>query len=96
MGKKLSPERNELYKRTDEVLFYLWNPIGVKDAPEARDEYLSYLPIVFETLVNGRSDGEIKKYLLSVESERMELSSNNKNAEMVVDILKRYKDQILE
>lgn len=47
MGKQLSPFERELYQRVDEVLHYVWDPIGVSDAPEARDEYFSYLPIVF-------------------------------------------------
>jgi len=44
MGKMLPPKENELRQRTDEVLHYLWDPIGVAGAPGARDEYWSYLP----------------------------------------------------
>jgi hypothetical protein len=39
MGRKLSPEQNELYKRVDEVLHYVWDSIGVAGEPHARDEY---------------------------------------------------------
>ena len=44
MGYKSSREEIELYKRVDEVLHYLWDPIGVAEEPWARDEYYSYLP----------------------------------------------------
>jgi hypothetical protein len=47
LGEKLPPQELELYKRCDEVLHYLWDPIGVAGAPGARDEYRSYLPNVF-------------------------------------------------
>ena len=50
MGQKLPPDQMELYRRVDEVLHYLWDPIGVAGAPEARDEYYSYLPHVFSLL----------------------------------------------
>ena len=50
MGKKLDPQQMELYRATDEVLHYIWDPIGVSDAPNARDEYSSYLPQVFKML----------------------------------------------
>jgi hypothetical protein len=50
MGKKLSPKDKERYKRTDEVLHYIWDPIGIAGAPEARYEYHSYLPHVFSLL----------------------------------------------
>jgi hypothetical protein len=44
---KLLPHQDELYRRTDEVLHYIWDPIGVAGVPEARDEYDSYLPHAF-------------------------------------------------
>ena len=95
MGKKLSPEQNELYKRTDEVLHYIWDPIGVSDSPYARDEYWGYLPRVFGMLVKNESKETIVNYLLAVESEQMGLSPKKENAEHVVEILKEYKEKIL-
>ena len=48
MGKKLEPKDEELYRRVDEVLHYILDPIGVSGIPQARDEYYSYLPGVFQ------------------------------------------------
>jgi hypothetical protein len=95
VGKKLSPEKNELYKRTDEVLHYIWDPIGVSDTAYARDEYWGYLPHVFGMLVKNETKEAIVDYLLKVESEQMGLSQKRENAERVVDILKEYKEKIL-
>jgi hypothetical protein len=36
MGKKLTPNQMELYKRIDEILFYKWDPIGISDSDWAR------------------------------------------------------------
>ena len=63
MGHQLSPEHKELYRRVDEVLHYLWDPIGVSDVPEARDEYHSYLPHIFSLLIRRVSAQEITDFL---------------------------------
>ena len=96
MGKKLSPEQNELYKRVDEVLHYLWDPIGVAGATGARDEYHSYLPVVFSMLIKNCSKEEISEYLVKIESDTMGLSSNKVSAESVADLLIQWKEKILE
>lgn len=41
----------ELDKRIDEVLFYVWDPIGVSDIPEARGEYSSYTMTILKYAV---------------------------------------------
>jgi hypothetical protein len=62
----MSEKDDELLTRIDEVLHYLWDPIGVNDLPAARDEYGSYARVVFGMLKRGASDGEISKYLLDI------------------------------
>jgi hypothetical protein len=37
----------ELLTRVNEVLHYIWDPIGVRGEPNARDEYDSYVPEVY-------------------------------------------------
>ena len=34
---KLSRKKNELLKRIDEIMHYIWDPIGVFGVPSARD-----------------------------------------------------------
>ena len=71
MGQKLPPDQLELYKYIDEVLYTEWDPIGVCDISEARDEYYAYLPDVFLKAMNGESAEELADYLRAVEVERM-------------------------
>jgi hypothetical protein len=96
MGRKLKPEEQALYKRTDEVLHYLWDPIGISDTPEARDEYYSYLPQVFKMLMESKPNNEIVDYLLYLESERLGLISNRKKADQVVQILVSWRNNCLK
>jgi len=96
MGKKLNPQQMELYRATDEVLHYIWDPIGVSDAPNARDEYWGYLPKVFKMLIDESPKEKIADYLLEIEEERMGLNPNKENAKRVVGILNEYKNKIFQ
>ena len=46
------PEENELFRRIDEVLYYVWDPMDVRDIPLARDEYRAWAPEIY-TLVTS-------------------------------------------
>jgi hypothetical protein len=48
-------------------------PIGIRDEPNAQDEYDVYLGNVYELLAGGAPDERIAQYLLKVVKERMEL-----------------------
>jgi hypothetical protein len=95
----LPPHQNELYRRTDEVLHYIWDPIGVAGVPEARDEYDSYLPHVFSLLINNPKAGEIQNYLITIEGNNMglDVSVRSRNrAKEVEEILTNFRDAIYE
>src|SRR5215216_7736543 len=87
MGSKLPPLDEELYRRTDEVLHYIWDPIGVSTAPEARDEYYSYLPQVFALLKGGSDAADIATYLTDVATQRMGLTENHNHDFEVAELL---------
>jgi hypothetical protein len=74
MGSKLPDDQARLYRRVDELLHYLWDPIGVAGTPEARDEYQSYAPRVFKMIVDEVPVEHIKNYLIRIETENMGLS----------------------
>ncbi|WP_299948575.1 hypothetical protein [uncultured Microbulbifer sp.] len=65
MGKKLPPDELELYKLIDEILWKDWDPIGVNDTPEARDEYQSYLPHIFHLAIEGKDAARISASLVT-------------------------------
>jgi hypothetical protein len=58
----------------DRILWEVWDPIGVNQMSEARDEYSRYVNDVFELLVNGASDNAIAQHLLEIAIKRMELT----------------------
>lgn len=95
MGEKSEPWEIDLYRAVDEVLFYIWDPIGASCAPEARDEYQAYLPQVYGLLAEGALDAEIASYLGSV-TEYMGLSPNSKHDAEVVEVLLRWRSIINE
>jgi hypothetical protein len=94
MGKKLPPNDLELYRRIDEVLHYLWDPIGVSGAPPARDEYQSYLPTVYRLVKNGAPEHEIATYLLHVERQLMGLEGNPRRASEAARAVLSYRSWI--
>ncbi len=66
----------ELTKRTNEILYYVWDPIGVSDlGPAARDEYDSYVPILVKAILTGATQDDIEKILYKIETESMEIRS---------------------
>jgi len=58
-SKNLERVRNEIRR----VYLTVWDPIRVQDEPNAQDEYDSYIDRMISLLVNGASDGQLKKYL---------------------------------
>jgi hypothetical protein len=50
-----------------------WDPIGVKDVPEAADEYDSYIGGMFDLLERKASEHELAEYLRRIEVDRMGL-----------------------
>ena len=96
MKTSLNVQEKELYRRTDEILHYLWDPIGISDTPQVRDEYHAYLPRVFSHLLHNSSKPLIVECLMEIESKSMGMSSNKKHNEKVVDILLETKEWIID
>ncbi|MBD2231052.1 hypothetical protein [Phormidium tenue] len=86
----------ELYRRTDEVLHYLWDPVGVAGIPGARDEYDAYIPQVFSLLKAGAGADEIADYLTEVATQSMGLGHNRERDRQIADLLLEWKAKIFE
>ena len=89
MGSKLPPGDAELYRRVDEVLHYLWDPIGVAGTPWARDEYYSHLPQIFRLVKEGATSKEMARHLTQL-ARGFGVNPQRKRAEEVADILVEY------
>jgi hypothetical protein len=61
------------------VLLEVWDPIGIKDEPNAQDEYDGYLGGVYELLVGGSSDESIEDHLWKIVAINMGLDAAKKS-----------------
>lgn len=94
MGKKLPPKQLELYQGIDEILWKDWDPIGIHGVLDARDEYYSYLPTVFNMVLNNADANEIALYLHKVTIESIGLMSNVNSHIAVAEKIIQLKIQI--
>jgi hypothetical protein len=81
----------ELMIAIDEVVHYLWDPIGIAWLPEARDEYKGYIPEIFVRTKSGQIS-EILAYMEWMVVERMGMDFNNSKALEIADILLQWRD----
>lgn len=79
MGHKFQLSELAFYRAVDEVLHYVWDPIGVAGTPQARDEYRGYLPEVYALLKNDGDANSIADYLFQVATEQMGLTGNREH-----------------
>jgi len=96
MKNKLTEQEKKLYRQVDEVLHYMWDPIGVRGIAQARDEYYSYLPQVFSRLVNNGTTEDIASYLVAAERDSMGLTPDKGNAMNIAETLLGLKEAIID
>jgi hypothetical protein len=58
-----------------QVLLDVWDPIGVKDEPNAQDEYDGYVGLIFDLLSGGATDEQMTDRLLYFVNDRMGLKA---------------------
>ncbi|PYY10939.1 MAG: hypothetical protein DMG61_20465 [Acidobacteria bacterium] len=66
-------ESRQIRVQIRHVLLDVWDPIGVKDVPNAQDEYDSYIGRVYELLMGNSPDRELAEYLFAVVRDDMGL-----------------------
>lgn len=73
-----------LYKKIDDILWFDWDPIGIKDdAP--RDEYQGYVPEIFGLVKTKADRQEIANRLHKLETENMGMSGTIENCLTIAD-----------
>ncbi|BCL60933.1 hypothetical protein DGMP_16260 [Desulfomarina profundi] len=93
-----SEEEQQLYVATDEILFHVWDALCISIDKKCRDEYLPYLPHVFDLLKNTSDGREIYEYLIYIEERLGTPPGDNlapRRANRTVDILLKYRTAIL-
>ena len=61
----------EIQRAIGEVLLRHWDPIGVKDKPEAQDEYDAYIGGVYRLLASGATARAIAEHLARLEADQI-------------------------
>jgi hypothetical protein len=69
------------------VFMEVWDPIGVRDEPNAWDEYDGYLGHALELLIAGASDHEWEEYLDWITA-RMGMDSSRHSHSEVIQALR--------
>jgi len=68
------------------VFLNVWDPIGIRDAPNAQDEYDGYIGRAFELLMSNASDAELEDYLNWI-VRRMGMDASRKSfADVIQDL----------
>ena len=71
------------------VLLNVWDPIGIKDEPNAQDEYDCCVDHLVTLLTRGASDDEIAEYLWERGTEHMGLSLHREEMYQTVAALRK-------
>ena len=86
----------ELRRRVDEVLFYVWDPIGVGGDPYARDEYSFYVDEVLALVRSCNEPGPIANRLAAIVETRMELEADREGCGDAARLLLRHRRALEE
>jgi hypothetical protein len=54
----------QVAKEVRGILLADWDPIGIRDVPQARDEYDEYLPLIAKMIIKGTTVAELSSHLL--------------------------------
>jgi hypothetical protein len=88
--------KEKFYRRVDEILYYLWDPIGVKEEPAARSEYLNYLNTIYSMVIDCKDQHTIAKQLRLFEQSDMGLISDEAHLMKIANVLIETKNVIEE
>lgn len=90
MGHKYSEYEKELYSRVDEVIHYIWDPIGISSYPGARDEYYSYLPEIFQNVITEDKQA-LENLLKKISVDHMCLNENLESIKSAISVMIDWK-----
>lgn len=76
-----------LYEAVHYSVLHDWDPIGIRNIPEAKDEYDSYVPRICELLKLPNCRSDLVSYLWWLVTEQMGLSGNRQVTEDFADRL---------
>ena len=98
MTKDRPDNEQELYIKTDEALFHLWDPNCLSIDDQYREAYLAYLPHAFDLLMNSDDGTELIDYLVFIEESKYGIAKGDnlalERASRLTNLLLEYKEQL--
>jgi hypothetical protein len=88
--------QNELRSRVDEILYYIWDPIGVAAEPSTRDEYSRYVSELLSLLENDANTEQIARCLNNIATTKMGMQPNDKHCLAIARLLLVWKEWLLQ
>jgi len=85
---------NKLYERVSAILLGEWDPIGIRDVPNAGDEYSSYATPIAKMIIARKSTFDLSNYLFRIEIDEMGLNGDKGRARSVAEKLKQLEECI--
>lgn len=76
-------------RKIDEILWFDWDPIGINEIDDARNEYEGYVPEIFHLKKASTNSEEIAMCLFKIETERIGLSGMFENCLAVAEKIVR-------
>jgi hypothetical protein len=70
------------------VLLDVWDPIGVKDEPNAQDEYDGYVGLISDSLSRGATNEQLADRLLYFVNDRMDLTATSEQMQPTIRALR--------
>ena len=87
-------DKNQFRRIQDEirsVLLQTWDPIGIQNEPNAKDEYDGYVEGIYRLLSKGASDDELATHLWLIVTDRMGFSADKLAQEETVKELRKIR-----
>lgn len=72
-------------QKIDEILWLDWDPVGINDNPQARDEYKSYVLDIYDFKITCVDRNAIAERLFKIETERISLNGNRERCRVIAD-----------
>lgn len=76
-----------LQQKIKVILLQEWDPIGVREIPEAQDEYDGYVSTIYSKLTSRKALNEVFDYLLWAENEHMGLTVDKQRTRSIAEKL---------
>ena len=86
----------KLFERVDEVLFYMWDPLGMSYEPACRDEYSSYVEKIYQMLIDGKFEQELAQHLTWLCENEMETETTKQHCLKTAEYLANCRTWILQ